>query len=248
MREGTATLSAHDAVMAAHKRGDYQSALAATEGLKKSGQETPDYCFYQGALRRHLGQTAEAEQWLRKAIRMTPEGGWVALQTQALGETLLELGRYDEARQAFGESLQRAPQRGSSDRGIAETWLRQGEKYSDALRHAKAAVQKQRAMADAPAANLNLGEDLALLAWAVAMAEPDDARVTALAEEAVAVCPGEASAPSAAQVNFHLGCAYAALDRGEKSQSYFREAMHLDPQGHWGAAARRIRESVDDAG
>ena len=103
---------------------------------------------------------------------------------------------------------------------------------------AELAVQKQRGLAaTGEAAGLNLGEDLALLAWAIASNEPDVRRVSALATEAVALCPPEVSVPSAAQVHFHLGCAYAMLGDDANSRQHYLETARLDQQGHWGASA-----------
>jgi tetratricopeptide (TPR) repeat protein len=78
--------------------------------------------------------------------------------------------RYTEAI-AFFESAGRArPDRGSNQRGIAEVWLRQGRKLSVALDHARQAVQIDRSTTgmNKEVLDKRLGEDLAVLAWAIA--------------------------------------------------------------------------------
>ena len=57
------------------------------------------------------------------------------------------------------------------------------------------------------------------------------------------VC-GKASVASAAQVNYHFGCAYSHLGLADKSARYFDEAARIDPKGHWGAAARSRRKGA----
>lgn len=242
LRQASRQHAAIQAVLGAFQSGDYAAALAASEELKENGRETACYCFYQGGLRRNLGDPAAAEQWLRKAQPLETDPRLAVLTTEALAEVLLEQGRYDEARTTFEASLRQGPERSSSDRGIAETWLRQGERLDLALNRAKAAVAKQQAREDDPAGKYNLAENLALLAWAIAAAEPDSFRVQSLAREASALISPRESVPTAAQVQFHLGCAYAALSDDAHSRNHFAEAARIDPHGHWGAAARRCSE------
>jgi tetratricopeptide (TPR) repeat protein len=237
--------NALQAVMDAHRRGDYEAALHATEGLREGRGATPTYGFFRGTMLMQLGQFAEAEKWLRESIARETDSRKSALGYSTLGKLLLEQQRYDEARECFEACRRQAPERGSSQRSIAEAWLRQGGHNSEALQAAKVAVDRDR-VGEAVSQEVhdhNLGEDLATLAWAVAAATHDEPEVDRLVAEAVPLVDGGPTS-SVAQVHYHSGRAYAALGDTGKSAHHFEEAARADRQGLWGQAARAMAGSV----
>jgi len=82
---------------------------------------------------------------------------------------------------------------------------------------------------------LNLGEDLATLAWAVAVHTHDATEVDRLSEEVA--LPGITPACAKAQVDYHFGKAWVELGDSRKSSLYFELAARTDPNGIWGRAA-----------
>jgi tetratricopeptide (TPR) repeat protein len=254
--------TAMDTVLAAYRRGDYENALQAAEGLKKSGNNTRQCCLFRGVLLFQLGNLDEAESSLRQSIALTENDQTLgrhgsareiaqrhgALAFSALGELLLEKSQYDEAMRCFETSLKAWPGNGSICRDIAGTFLRRGNHVADALDWATLAVQHDRKgpLKSADADNINLSEDLATLAWAVAAASPesDSARVEVdrLIGEAVPMIlsarDGAPAVPPAALVHYQTGLAYAALGDTDQSARYLAEAARIDPTGRWGRAAR----------
>ncbi len=84
-----------------------------------------------------------------------------------------------------------------------------------------------------------LGEDLAVLAWAVAANSGEAREVESLLAEAFQLC-GTKSKPILAQFHYHAGRAYEALKLLEKSREHFRQAIEIDPQGNFGRLARAM--------
>ncbi len=143
---------------------------------------------------------------------------------------------------AFFENAGRAwPDRGANHRGIAEVWLRQGREFSEALDHARQAVEIDRHATGMKkeALDSRLGEDLAVLAWAVAANSGEAREVESLLAEAFQLC-GTKSKPILAQFHYHAGRAYEALKLLEKSREHFRQAIEIDPQGNFGRLARAM--------
>jgi tetratricopeptide (TPR) repeat protein len=245
-----------DKFLALYRRGDFEAALQAIEGLRK---EPIPYGSLRAGVLMQLGHLDEAEKLLLRSIALAEQrepavrGRGLgmgtaelkrqmklsALRWETLGQLHLERLRYDEAMRCFETSLRDWPDRGSSHRAIAETWLRRGDSPSEALKWANLAVEEDRA-AEAMSQlvrDTNLAEDLATLAWAVAVASHDGAEVDRLVAEAVSLV-GSLAVTSCAQVQYHSGLAYAALgDRGRSAQ-HFKEAARIDQRGRWGRAAR----------
>ena len=136
---------AMDQVLAAYKAGDYGRALAAAEGLKDNGKETEHYCFFYGIMLQHLSRPQESESWLSRAVGLCRRTDKRALLRGALGETLIQLGRFEDARTCFEEGIQEAPRYGCLDRGVAETWLRESRRLDEGLSRASRAVEKDQA-------------------------------------------------------------------------------------------------------
>jgi len=164
------TTKAINAVMAAYRGGDYRTALQRAESLKDGSSNTAEYCFFRGSMLHHLGKLDDAESNLREGLALETDPRQRALVYNVIASVLMDQERFPESI-AFFENAGRAwPDRGANHRGIAEVWLRQGREFSEALDHARQAVEIDR---HAPgmkkeALDSRLGEDLAVLAWAVA--------------------------------------------------------------------------------
>jgi tetratricopeptide (TPR) repeat protein len=236
--------------LAAYRRGDYAAALQATEGLRKAGK-IRDYWALRGGTLMQLGQLEEAETSLNKAMDLMPpnepaiQGRTKSRQRAALGsamlvELYLQQSRYDEAMRRSEASLRDLPGHGPFHAYMAEACLRRGDRPSEALRWATLAVEEDRACKtlSQESRDVNLSENLATLAWAVAAASKDGAQVDRLVDEAVKLAGSLSIVPTSAQVQFQSGLAYAALGDRDRSTRYWEEASRIDPQGRWGRAAR----------
>jgi len=242
--------NAIEAVLDAYRRGDYRAALDAAQSMKDNPQLAASYFFFSGIMLMNLGRFQEAEQLLRRHLTAAPDDKRAALANSSLGHLLVELERYDEAMDCFQASLRHWPNRGSAHRDIAEACLRRGGPVSEAFNWAQLAVQEDRAR-DNPTGSpqmqevcdINLAEDLATLAWAVAAGSRDRAQVDRLVDEAVSLV-GTSASP-AALVRCHAGLAYCALGDAAKSDEHFREAIRIDPHGLRGRSARALTTSVN---
>ena len=235
------TTKAINAVMAAYRGGDYRTALQRAESLKDGSSNTAEYCFFRGSMLHHLGKLDDAESNLREGLALETDPRQRALVYNVIASVLMDQERFPESI-AFFENAGRAwPDRGANHRGIAEVWLRQGREFSEALDHARQAVEIDR---HAPgmkkeALDSRLGEDLAVLAWAVAANSGEAREVESLLAEAFQLC-GTKSKPILAQFHYHAGRAYEALKLLEKSREHFRQAIEIDPQGNFGRLARAM--------
>ena len=235
------TSTATNAVMAAYRNGDYVTALQKTEGLKNGREKTAEYCFLRGGMLHHLGQLDESEAILREAIPLHDDPRQKALVYNTLASVLLDQKRFPEAI-AFYENAGRAwPDRGSSLCGIAETWLRQGREFPEALQCARQAVEIDQRATGMPkeALDKRLGEDFAVLAWAIAANSGDAREAESVLAKAFPLC-GTKTKPILAQIHYHAGKAYEALKMPEKARDHFRQAMEIDPQGIFGRLASTI--------
>jgi tetratricopeptide (TPR) repeat protein len=229
----SARLATHNRMMEAYRLGDYESALREAEFMKDSNKA--GYFFFRGVLLTELGRFEEAEELLRKNVLIESRTHQSALGYSSLGHLMLERDRYEEALECFSSSLRHMPDRGATHRDVAETWLKRGNNSSEALKWAQLAVEKERAgpVLSAEVRDSNLGENLATLAWAVAVSSRDRQAVDRLLAEAVPMVKTLAVS-TAAQVHYHAGRTCAELGDTAKSEEYFQEASH----GRWGRAAR----------
>jgi tetratricopeptide (TPR) repeat protein len=226
-------------LMAAYRAGDYALALEKTEKLRRGTTNTPEYCFFRGAILHKLGQFREAEAILREGLALQPTDRTKALSYNTLAEILMDQKRFEESLEYFRQAGRAWAGRGSNLRGIAEVWLRQGHRLSEALESARQAVEIDR-RADGPgkeALDSRLGEDLALLAWAVAANSGNPGEVESLLAEAFLLC-GTSSKPVLAQLHYHAGKAYRVLQLINESQEHFNQASEIEPQGVFGQLAR----------
>ena len=236
------------AVLTAYREGNFVAALKITERLRKEAEQ---YCFLRGGLLMQLGNLDEAEKLLQQSVTLSEQRETAirnenpeeiaALEKQtklcafrwaSLGELHLERGRYNKAMQCFETSLCKWPGYGSFHRAIAETWLHRGDDPGEALKWATLAVKETRA-----AKASSLGEDLATLAWALAVASQDRAKVDQLVDEAISVVSTQ-SVSSRALVNYYSGLAYKELGDSQLGAVHLEEAAACDRLGRWGRAAR----------
>lgn len=224
--------NAMKAVMTAYRAGDYAAAIEKSEGLKNGAENTPEYYFMRGGMLHHAGRLDEAEASLREAVPLHPDPRQKALVYNTLASVLMDQGRFVEAVAFYESAGLWWPDRGSNKRGIAEAWLRQGTKPSEALDYAQQAVEVDRRATGMKkeALDTRLGEDLALLAWAVAANSGNVDEVDALLTEAFPLC-GTKSKPILSQIHYHAGKAYDALKLPEKARDHHRQAREIDPQG-----------------
>lgn len=235
------TSNAMKAVMAAYRNGDYATALQKTEALRNGQEKTGEYCFLRGGMLRHLGRLEESEAILREAIPLHDDPRQKALVYNTLASVLMDQKRFPEA-VAFYENAGRAwPDRGSSLCGIAETWLRQGREFPEALECARQAVEIDQRATGMPkeALDKRLGEDFAVLAWALAANSGDAGEVESLLAKVFPLC-GTKTKPILAQIHYHAGKAYETLKMSEKAREHFHQAVEVDPQGVFGRLASEI--------
>lgn len=228
-----------NAVIESYRQGDYETALQETEGLKSGFSKSAEYCYFRGSMLFHLGRFEEAESSLREGLPMEENPSQKALVYNTLASLFLQQGRYPEAI-AFFENAGRAwPARGANQRGVAEVWLRQKRELQLGLDHARRAVEIDRRATGLTkeAIDSRLGEDLAVLAWAVAENSGSLSEVESLLTEALPLV-GTKTRPTLAEAYYHAGRAYEALKVMGKAVEHFRQAAQLDPQGIWGRLAR----------
>ena len=215
-----------DPAMAAYCAGQYD----------KAGMLTTDP-FLQAEMLIQLDHAAEGERLLRQMAATEQDPRRMTLIQSLLGQVLLRRQRYDEAMECFERGLRNWPERGSTYRVVAEWWLRRGDNPAEALRWARLAVERERAVPglfpDSKA--ICLGEDLSTLAWAVAVASRDRAEVERLSEEVA--FPAITPRCTLAMSSFHFAKAWAALGDEDRSAVCFRLAASRDPNGIWGREA-----------
>ncbi len=242
---GLRRIGALDAVIAAYRQGDYETALQRTEDLKDGFSKTAAYCFFRGSMLRHLGRFDEAEACLREGLPLEESPSQKALVYNTLASVFMEQKRYPEAI-AFFENAGRAwPDRGANHRGLAEVWLRQGRELPAALDHARQAIEIDRRATGMKkeALDSRLGEDLAVLAWAVAANTGNSGEVESLLAEAFPLL-GTKTRPTLAEAHYHAARAYEVLKMLEKSREHFRRATQFDPQGFWGRLGQAAAPST----
>ena len=242
------------AVIAAYRQGDYEAALQAVAPLRdaKDVSLATSYSFYRGTMLMNLGRLEEAEQSFRRNLAIAQDEKRRALAYSSLGRLLLEMQRYEEAAECFQASLREWPGRGAPHRGLAEVCLRQRREFSEAARWAALAVDEERSrMSPSDSAevrntyNINLAENLATLAWAVASESGNRAEVDRIVEEAVSLSSRGDTVTSAAMVHYQSAQAYLAIGEAGESGKHFSEAARIDPKGISGRAARAMTTGAE---
>jgi len=223
-------------MMNAYNCGQYQDALAFCNASMQCGM---DLGVFQGDLLMQLGRFADAEQVLAQALTRETEPKSTALAHCCLGELFLVQQRYEQAMRCFTTAQSLWPERGATFRSIAEVWLRRGDNPAEALRCANLAVQTEKAhQGVAPMTKvMNLGAELATLAWAVAATSRNAEQVDRWVAEADSYGAG-IPVTSIAQMHVYSGMAYTALGDDAKRAQHFEAAARMDPNGVWGREAQ----------
>jgi tetratricopeptide (TPR) repeat protein len=231
--------NALEAVSSAYRAGDYATALDKTEDLKNGSEATAPYCFFRGSMLHYLGRFSEAEASLREGLFLEEKPRQRAVAFNTLASVLMDLERYAEAIEFYENASRAWPDRGSCHRGIAEVYLRQGREFQEALKRAQQAVaiDKRATGMSKEALQHRLGEDLAVLAWALSVNGAGIGTVEFTSEEAVRLC-ADGSKAILAEAHYHIGQAYFALRESDKSRDHFRSAAEIDSKGIFGAMAR----------
>jgi tetratricopeptide (TPR) repeat protein len=234
-----------NAVTAEYRVGDYEAALEKAERLKDGDRITAEYCFMTGSLLHQLGRLTEAEDRLRKGVPMEEDNRQKALVYNTLATVLMDQQRYPEAIAFFENAGRSWPERGANHRGIAEVWLRQRRELSESLDHARQAVDIDRGATGLKqeALDSRLGEDFAVLSWALAENSGSRAEVESHISEALRLCDKKTKA-TLAEVHYHVGRAYGALDAKQEASEHICRAMDLDCNGLWGKMAREFIENL----
>jgi tetratricopeptide (TPR) repeat protein len=151
--------------------------------------------------------------------------------------------RWDEAEACFRECMAEWPKRGGNQRAMAELMLRRDGQPKAALDAARCAVALDRAdtmfrgKRGQEVRHHNLGESLAVFAWAIAKNHGDPSEVRAALDEALRLCPATAK-PISAEIHFFAGHACALLGNSAESLRHFETAAEADPAGTYGRLAQ----------
>jgi tetratricopeptide (TPR) repeat protein len=230
LRGNKAAVRTEDIMMNAFMKGDYQTAALHAADL-----------LFRGAMVMQLGQFQIARQLFQHVMDKSAEPKASALANSHMGQLLMEEGQHDRAMQYLRTAQILWQERGATDRQLAELWLRRGANYAEALRLARSAAKKDRAGEglSPDTNNAILCENLATLAWAVAVESRDDGEVDQLLREAVSLS-GANPVCSASQMHLHFGHAYAALGNMAKTMNHYEQAAQVDPNGLSGRAAAQL--------
>ncbi len=230
-----------EAFLAPYRRGDYRTALQMTEVFRSVGK-IREYHFFRGGTLARLGDLEGAQRELEQA-RTTVWRVTVRDDPCRTRFDLCKEGTISGGENVLRREPRREPNRGSTHRQMAEACLLKGDRSSDAVRWAKLAVDEDRAAKQVPIIyDMNLSEDLATLAWAVAVDSADRSRVQGLVAEALERMPD--SVYTRAQVLYQSGRAYRAMGDEAESLKMFRQAAEIDSQGELGREARAMAQSI----
>jgi len=229
-----------DSIIGAYREGEYEAALRHVEGLREVEFLRAPYYFFRGSLLHQLGKLEEAEASLRQGLPLEKDAKQRALVCNTIGSVLLDQQRFREALSFKELAVQICPERGSNLRGVAEVWLFQGLETAKALSYAKQAVDIDRneRSASRDVSDMRLGEDLVVLAWAMALDSGYALTPEPLLSEALPMCIATNSKPILAHFHYYAGKTYRALESGEKALENFVRATQIDRQGRYGRLAR----------
>jgi len=131
----------------AEQRRSYADLLQEANELAERGDadKAIEFCFEAAERARRLSHQEDREKALRTAVGLAPQN---ERAQEAWGYYLLEVGRYDHAREAFTQALSLEPQSTSAHMGLAEAAMQTGE-LDAALVALKRAVRIDPANADA---------------------------------------------------------------------------------------------------
>ncbi len=231
--------------LAAYRRGDYEAQLKIVEGLRVKGSEPPGYLFFRGSACFQLGRLEEAEQAIRRSLAIETNAALKTVCRDELGRVLMAQGRWEEAADCFRECIAEAPGRGCGYRAMAEMLLRRGGRSAAALDAARSAVAADRAASGKlgkEERDINLGESLAVLAWALAENQSPGGEIGSAIEEAFALC-GDSAKPILAELHYCAGHVRAVLGDTAASARHFQSATEIDTAGYYGSLSRQARQT-----
>ena len=219
-------------VRKAWRAGDYDGALKSLRRLSL-GSPTTEMLRLQGVTHVLAGRPAEAEPCFRQALA---KGHAAPRSTQVrclgcLGDTLTDLGRYEEARRCLERAVEMGDRNGSARVSIAELLLAQGSEPQKALD----LVDEAMRISKAPVAQRLEGIRRAIRAWALALLGRRQEAEESI-EQALRA-PGGTLRATLAMRHWAVGMALVALERTGKAIEHFRAARDADPKGKYGGLA-----------
>lgn len=225
-------------VNAAIRRSDFEGALKVVRRLHFFHWDGGTVLLRRGHLLLSAGRFAEAEMALRRAVAALRARKSQAFALEALGDALMEQGRYEEAQRSYEAALHAVPGFDRPYRGMAEMLLRQGREAVRALEYVERLGGTGRR-----GINRGMIDDYwGLKTWALAELGRG-AEVQQAAAEAARVMDTK-SRPDVAAVNRRLGLAMRALERDAEAERYLRAARDAGP-GRWASLAASRPLSVD---
>lgn len=231
-----------DPVLSAYREGDYPLALKKCESLGKNSQRR---FHFKGMLLYKVGRLEDSERLLRQGLAECTDKKDLSLIHEALGTTLVDLGRLDEAIISFENSLRQGPERSARHRALAAAWLTAGGEPAKALSNAQVAarIAYSDSVADPDPERMDLCEAVSTLAWAVAVNAKDEWEIGKLDRETSALC-NEKDKPASALMHYSLGRAYSELGKTQPSSEHFTKAAAAEPQGNFGRLAKAALEQI----
>jgi tetratricopeptide (TPR) repeat protein len=207
--------------------------------------------FVRGEILLTAGRYPEAEAVLHGGLSgaQTPVDGFMTLE--ALGNVLMDTGRYEEAERCFESVRDLRPGRSVARRAMAELLLRQGKEPERALELAGRALAVYRgSLLERLTCPERLGETLAVHAWALALHGSTSEAI----EQIEQALQGRVrkNRPAFAHVRFLAGMTMKSLGRSTEAAEHFRGGRETDPTGRWGtlcaAALGESGSSGEEAG
>jgi tetratricopeptide (TPR) repeat protein len=196
-----------DAV-AAHRRGDLDSAEAAYRAILRRQQKHYDATQLLGALLHQRGRNKEAETVLRRAIVLNPK---ISIAHNNLGNAVRALGRSEEALGHFGRAIVLDP-------GYADAFNNRGNALNDLGYSADALADYDCALLKNPEHANALQKSARILAE---LGRVDEA----LSRNARAIAVGRPSA----EIFLRSGNVFLHLNRPNEALEDYEKALALDP-------------------
>ena len=227
----------------AARRGDYDAALRIIRWTHFYNPGGTGALRLSGHMLLAAGRYREAEETLRRSLASSQASESYGSALEFLGDSLMELGRYDEAMRSYEAALHAFPWRRRPYRGMAEMVLRREQDPARALEYVEKIIDfsditwRQRKLNGRP-------EDdyWALKAWALArMGRTSE--VAGAIENALKFT-GKNCLPDLAVTHYRAGMAMRAMGNTTAANEHFRLAVQYDPRGRRGTLANSaLRES-----
>jgi hypothetical protein len=217
----------------ATRRGDYDGALKIVRWFHFYNPSGSEAMRMSGHILLMAGRYREAEDALRRSFTSSHAAQTYGMALEYLGDTLMELGRYDEATRSFEAALHTFTWLRRPYRGMAELALRRGKDPQQALQYVESIVDFNGLSRIQRQNNGRPQDDYwALKAWALASA--GRASEVAVAIENAMQATDPKCLPDLATTHYRAGMAMQALGNVSESNEHFRRAMEFDPHGRRG--------------